>query len=104
MESQVIMVYGNFEVPKTAGANFIVVKLPEDKKLRRWNKGFCPAVKRLLRPWWEPSMLRGRNGYPAEAYWNVDGFASKEDEKLAWETKKTRRYIWDGNELKEVTE
>ena len=95
-------VYGNFEEP-TKKTNFIVVRIPE--KGAQWSKKIVPAINRLVRSWFRKEDLRGRNGYPREAYWNVDGEPTylTKDSRRIWDTDKALRFEWDGEKLVEAS-
>lgn len=87
---RVFMVYGSFEDP-VSKVNFIVMRVPEGHLA--WSRKIVPAIYRLVRPW------RGL-GVSDRYFWHVD--SDPNPKQSLWDTKKARRYQWDGTNFVEV--
>jgi hypothetical protein len=89
MKWTAFLVYGSFSVPNTDNLNFIIVRMPAGRV--PWSKKIAPAINRLVKPWHRPG--------DREKFWDIDG----DDEKGSlWAVTLTRKFEWNGAELREV--
>jgi hypothetical protein len=86
------MVYGSFTDP-TNKANFVILRVPEGHLA--WSKKIVPAIFRLVKPWRDEN-TDGQGKY----FWHIDG--DPNPKQSLWNTKKARRYQWNGTDFVEV--